>query len=231
MNKIVIAIDGHSSTGKSTVAKALARRLGYVYVDTGAMYRAVTLYCIRKNCIYKNGKPKMKQLLAALQDIRIELRATDEGAETILNGESVENEIRSIEVANKVSQISAVPEVREAMVKLQQEMGRNKGVVMDGRDIGTVVFPDAELKIFMTADPEVRALRRFRELEAKGQATSLDEVRKNIEERDFADSNRAIAPLKQAEGAIALDNSNLSPDEQLDILEKMAKKSIGLLDD
>ena len=223
MKKIVIAIDGHSSTGKSTVAKALARRLGYVYVDTGAMYRAVTLYCIRKKWINEAGQPDILKLIASLPDIDIELRTTDDGTETLLNGQCVEREIRTIEVADTVSKISAVPEVREAMVKRQQTMGRNKGVVMDGRDIGTVVFPDAELKVFMTADPEVRALRRYRELEAKGEHTSLDEVRRNIEERDYADSNRAVAPLKQADGAVILDNSRMTPDEQLDRLEQMAR--------
>ena len=226
MKKIVIAIDGHSSTGKSTVAKSLAARLGYVYVDTGAMYRALTLHCIRQKWIDDSRTLNLERLLEELPSVRIELRATNEGTETVLNGESVENEIRSIEVSNKVSRISSVPEVRDAMVKMQQEMGRNKGVVMDGRDIGTVVFPDAELKVFMTADPQVRAMRRYRELESKGEHTSFEDVLRNIEERDFTDTNRAVSPLRKADDAIILDNSNLSPDEQLTFL----LEAVGRLD-
>ncbi|MDR2026496.1 MAG: (d)CMP kinase [Prevotellaceae bacterium] len=219
MSKIVIAIDGYSSTGKSTVAKAIARRLNYIYVDTGAMYRAVTLFCLQNGLIDSAGKIS-DRLKSSLPDIRIEFRKSgDSGmADTYLNGVNVEKEIRSIETANHVSAVSAIPEVRELLVGQQQLMGRNRGIVMDGRDIGTVVFPDAELKVFMTASPEIRAMRRFSELKAKNRNVTLDEVRKNIEERDFMDTHREVSPLKQAADAVVLDNSNMSPDEQLEWL-------------
>jgi cytidylate kinase len=226
MNKIIIAIDGYSSTGKSTIAKAIARKLGYIYVDTGAMYRAVTFYCMTTGIIDKAGAIDTQGVIAALPNICIELKATDSGTETCLNGECVEREIRTIEVASNVSKISAIPEVRDAMVAQQQAMGRNKGVVMDGRDIGTVVFPDAELKVFMTAAPEVRAMRRYVELEAKGEKVNLADVRRNIEERDYADTHRAVAPLKQAADAVVLDNSNMTPDEQLDWIEQKVQERL-----
>ena len=217
--KIIIAIDGYSSTGKSTIAKAIAKRLNYIYVDTGAMYRAVTLYCIQHNLIDDSGKisEKLKDLLS---DIKIEFRKNGEIADTYLNGVNVEHEIRSIEIANKVSIVSAVSEVRELLVKQQQLIGTSKGVVMDGRDIGTVVFPNAELKVFMTASPEIRAQRRFLELEKKGDKVTFEEVKKNIEERDYIDTHRDISPLRQAEDAIVLDNSHMTPDEQVEWLYK-----------
>jgi cytidylate kinase len=223
--KITVAIDGYSSTGKSTVAKAIARRLNYIYVDTGAMYRAVTLFCIQNGLIDSSGKIS-DRLKSLLQDIKIEFRKPDgsETADTYLNNINVEKEIRSIETANHVSAVSAISEVRELLVSQQQLMGQAKGIVMDGRDIGTVVFPDAELKVFMTASPEIRAVRRFSELKAKGENVTVEEVRKNIEERDYKDTHREISPLKQADDAVVLDNSNMTPDEQLEWLYEKVKE-------
>ncbi|MDR0384774.1 MAG: (d)CMP kinase [Prevotellaceae bacterium] len=217
--KITIAVDGYSSTGKSTVAKAIARRLNYIYIDTGAMYRAVTLFCLQNGLIDSSGKIS-DRLKPMLQEINIGFRqpCNSEIADTYLNDVNVEKEIRSIKTAKHVSAVSAIPEVRELLVGQQRLMGREKGIVMDGRDIGTVVFPDAELKIFMTASIEVRTLRRFSELKAGGENISVDDVRKNIEERDFKDTHREISPLKQAADAIVLDNSNMTPDEQLEWL-------------
>ncbi|MDR1130566.1 MAG: (d)CMP kinase [Prevotellaceae bacterium] len=217
--KIIIAVDGYSSTGKSTAAKAIARRLGYIYVDTGAMYRAVTLFCIQNGLIDSSGKVS-DRLKSLLPDIRIEFRKSggSETADTYLNDVNVEKEIRSIETASHVSAVSAVPEVRELLVGQQQLMGQAKGIVMDGRDIGTVVFPEAELKVFMTASPEIRAMRRFSELKAKGETVSLDEVRRNIEERDCMDTHRKVSPLRQAADAVVLDNSSMTPEEQLEWL-------------
>jgi cytidylate kinase len=226
MNKrIIIAIDGYSSTGKSTVAKAIARRLNYIYVDTGAMYRAVTLFCLQNGLIDSSGKVSDK-LKSALHDIRIDFRKSNdaETADTYLNDVNVEKEIRSIEVAGHVSAVSAVGEVRELLVRQQQRMGLSKGIVMDGRDIGTVVFPDAELKVFMTASPEIRAVRRFTELKAKGEDVSIDEVRANIESRDFKDTHREISPLRQAVDAVVLDNSAMTQDEQLEWLCEKVKE-------
>lgn len=212
-----MAIDGHSSTGKSTLAKALARKLDYTYVDTGAMYRAVALYCLRNNLVDVSGK--VSDLLAGIcadgKSIRIEFRTDDDCARTFLNGEDVEREIRSVAVAAAVSPVSAVPAVRKFLVEQQQLMGRDRGVVMDGRDIGTVVFPDAELKIFMTAAPEIRAERRFLELKAKGENVDFDEVLRNIEERDRLDSSREHSPLRKADNALVLDNSHMTPADQL----------------
>jgi cytidylate kinase len=225
MNKrIIIAIDGYSSTGKSTVAKAIARRLNYVYVDTGAMYRAVTLFCIQNGLIDAAGHVSDK-LKSVLQDITIEFRKSDNSAiaDTYLNNVNVEQSIRSLDVAAHVSAVSAVSEVRERLVEQQQQIGRAKGIVMDGRDIGTVVFPDAELKIFMTASPEIRAMRRFAELTAKGDNVTLDEVRANIEQRDYMDVHRAVSPLRQAPDALVLDNSHITPDEQLEWLYEKVK--------
>jgi cytidylate kinase len=223
--QITIAIDGYSSTGKSTVAKAIARRLNYIYVDTGAMYRAVTLFCVQNGLIDSSGKIS-DSLKSLLQDIKIEFRKSSDSemADTYLNNINVEKEIRSIEIANHVSAVSAMPEVRTLLVRQQQMMGRVKGIVMDGRDIGTVVFPDAELKVFMTASPEIRTMRRFSELKAKGEDVTLEEVRKNIEERDYKDTHREISPLKQAADAVVLDNSNMTPDEQLEWLYKKVKE-------
>jgi cytidylate kinase len=223
IRKIIVAIDGHSSTGKSTLAKALAQKLGYAYVDTGAMYRAVALYCLRNNLV--DGSGKVSGALAALcadgESIRIEFRADGERSRTFLNGEDVEREIRSVAVAAAVSPVSAVPEVRKFLVAQQQLMGRNRGLVMDGRDIGTVVFPDAELKIFMTAAPEIRAERRFMELKAKGENASFDQVLRNIEERDRLDSSREHSPLRKADDAVVLDNSGMTQEEQLDFVIKL----------
>lgn len=214
--KIVIAIDGHSSCGKSTVAKELAKLLGYIYLDSGAMYRAVTLFALR-NKLAANGSVNEPELTRRLSEIAIEFRLNPANGqiETFLNGENVEEEIRRLPVSAHVSPVATISEVRCEMVKQQQEMGKNKGIVMDGRDIGTVVFPDAELKIFMTASPEVRAQRRYDELVAKGQEVSFDEILQNVQERDHIDSNRAASPLRRADDAFVLDNSHLNREEQL----------------
>lgn len=214
--KITIAIDGHSSCGKSTVAKDLAKQLGYSYIDTGAMYRAVTLYALRNGFI-QDGKVDEEKLVAHLSEISIRFKYNAEAKknETFLNGERVEDEIRELTVSNNVSPVATIKLVRKAMVELQQEMGREKGIVMDGRDIGTVVFPNAELKLFMTASDQVRAQRRFDELSAKGSAVTFEEVIQNIRERDHIDSTRKESPLRQADDAVVLDNSNLTCKEQL----------------
>ena len=215
--KISIAIDGHSSTGKSTMAKALAKRIGYAYVDTGAMYRAVTLFALR-NKLIKGEKVDEKALKEHLKrgDIVITFRPTKEGKSvTVLNGKNVERYIRSMRVSNVVSIIAAIGFVRKAMVKQQQAMGKDKGVVMDGRDIGTVVLPDAEMKVFATASAEVRAQRRFDELRSKGDTTTtFEEVLANVNERDHIDSTRKESPLRQADDAVILDNSHMSIEDQ-----------------
>ncbi len=216
MKKITIAIDGHSSCGKSTMAKKLAREIGYIYVDTGAMYRAVTLYALRNNVFDKESNvdaDKLERLLPKI-DISFKRDDTTGTVNTYLNGECVENEIRTLEVSSRVSKIAAMPSVRAKLVEQQQRMGKDKGVVMDGRDIGTVVFPDAELKIFVTASAEIRAQRRFDELKAKGMECNYEDILKNVEERDYIDSHRATSPLRKADDAILLDNSTLSIDEQ-----------------
>jgi cytidylate kinase len=214
MKKIVIAIDGHSSCGKSTMAKALARKIGYVYIDSGAMYRAATLFALREGMI-RDGKVDEDALRRRLDDIHIDFRLNAEGLpETYLNGENVERQIRTMEVSNAVSPVSAIPFVRKAMVAQQQAMGERKGIVMDGRDIGTTVFPNAELKIFVTASPEVRAQRRVDELRAKGETVSLEEVLANVRTRDHIDQTRAESPLRQADDALLLDNSHLTLAEQ-----------------
>ena len=221
--KIIIAIDGHSSCGKSTVAKQIAKKLGYIYIDSGAMYRAVTLFALR-NRLAIDGEVDEKGLIDRLGEIKIEFRFNPENRrnETFLNGENVEEEIRQLPVSQHVSPVATIREVREAMVELQQEMGKNKGIVMDGRDIGTVVFPTAELKIFMTARPEVRAQRRYDELTAKGQDVSFDEILTNVIERDRIDSSREVSPLKQADDALTLDNSDITREEQLNwLLQKV----------
>lgn len=227
--KITIAIDGYSSTGKSTFAKNIAKRLGYIFVDTGAMYRAVTLYCIDNGLIGEEGFPDTKEIIRRLPEIKIGFTYNSQTgkSETMLNGVNVEADIRGIEVSRYVSPVSAIPEVRVQMVELQREMGKHGGVVMDGRDIGTVVFPNAELKLFMTADPKVRAIRRFNELKKKGQSVSLQEIEENITHRDYEDSHRAASPLRQAEDAIVLDNSNISPDEQLVWFDELFAKIAG----
>ncbi|MBQ2843261.1 MAG: (d)CMP kinase [Alistipes sp.] len=223
-NKIIIAIDGYSSCGKSTFAKAIAARLGYIFIDTGAMYRAVTLYALEHGAI-RSGIVDEDEVVRLLKEIQITFRFNPErGASDIyVNGDRVEGKIRTIEVSNCVSAVSAIAEVREMLVKMQQEMGHRKGVVMDGRDIGTVVFPDAELKIFMTADPKVRAQRRYDELTAKGDKVSLEEIEQNVRDRDYQDMHRAISPLRQAEDAIVLDNSQMTVEEQMTwVMERIA---------
>lgn len=217
--KIVIAIDGFSSCGKSTFAKMIAARLGYIFIDTGAMYRAVTLYALENGAI-QNGMVNEQKLKELLDRIAIKFRFNPQrGASDIyVDGEWVEGKIRTIEVSNLVSAVSQIPEVRTKLVAMQQEMGREKGVVMDGRDIGTVVFPDAELKLFMTADPHIRALRRYEELREKGDNVSLAEIEQNIIDRDRADQSRAISPLRQADDAVVLDNSYMTLEEQMEWL-------------
>ncbi|KGN74061.1 cytidylate kinase [Porphyromonas gulae] len=222
-NPIIIAIDGHSSCGKSTMAKDLARAIGYIYVDTGAMYRAVTLYSIRRG-LWKDGAIDAETLRSEMSDVRITFRLNTETGlpETYLNGENVEQDIRSMEVSAKVSPIATLDFVREAMVREQQAMGKSKGIVMDGRDIGTTVFPEAEMKVFVTALPHVRAQRRLDELRAKGDAAiTFDDVLANIEERDRIDSTRAVSPLRQAEDALVLDNSHMTiPQQKAWLLER-----------
>lgn len=225
MKKITIAIDGHSSCGKSTMAKDLARRIGYVYIDTGAMYRAVTLFAMRHNLI-ANGQVDAAKLQEEMDNIHISLRLNPETQrpDTYLNGECVEREIRTMEVSRHVSLIAALPFVRSAMVEMQREMGKEKGVVMDGRDIGTVVFPHAELKIFVTASAEVRAQRRYDELTAKGEKCNYEEILENVKERDRIDSTRETSPLRQAEDAIVLDNTHMTIPEQENWLMEEYKK-------
>lgn len=215
--KIVIAVDGFSSCGKSTFAKMVAARLGYIFIDTGAMYRAVTLWAIENGCV-TNGILDEEKLVASLDRIHIDFRFNpDRGASDIyVDGEWVEGKIRTITVSNLVSAVSAIGEVRARMVAMQQEMGREKGVVMDGRDIGTVVFPDAELKIFMTADPAVRAERRYAELTAKGEQVSREEIVENILLRDHLDQTRAISPLRKADDAIVLDNGQMTLQQEME---------------
>ena len=226
-NKITIAIDGFSSTGKSTVAKQLAEELGYVYVDTGAMYRAIALFAMR-NSLITDSSFKKEGLIAQLPKINLKFVFDDKlgYAAIYLNGENVEEEIRTMEVSQFVSKVAAVSEVREKLVSLQKMMGREKGVVMDGRDIGTVVFPNAELKIFMTASAEERAGRRFRELVEKGQEVSYEEVLKNVEERDHMDTTRSDSPLVKAEDAVEVDNSEMGIDEQFEKIYRLARAAI-----
>lgn len=215
--KIVIAIDGFSSCGKSTFAKAIAARLGYIFIDTGAMYRAVTLCAINQGAVSEDMVNE-QAVVALLDGVDISFKFNSErgASDVYVNGECVEDQIRSIEVSNCVSRISSIREVREKLVALQQQMGRDRGVVMDGRDIGTVVFPDAELKIFMTADAKVRAERRYAELTAKGDKVTMEEILENVISRDKADMTRAISPLRQAEDAVVLDNSYMSVEEQME---------------
>lgn len=215
MKKITIAIDGHSSCGKSTMAKDLAREVGYVYVDTGAMYRSVTLFALR-NGLFTNDTINEEELRRRMPEIQISFQFNPETGrpDTYLNGELVEKDIRTMEVSNKVSPIAALGFVREAMVAQQQQMGKDKGVVMDGRDIGTTVFPDAELKVFVTASAEVRAQRRYDELKAKGMDADFDDILKNVQERDYIDSHREVSPLRKADDAIELDNSHMTIPEQ-----------------
>ncbi len=215
MKKITIAIDGHSSCGKSTMAKALARQVGYIYIDSGAMYRAVTLFCLENNLV-KDGQLDAEGLRGRLSEVRISFRNDGPNGtlQTYLNDRCVEQEIRTLRVSSLVSPVAALPFVREELVRQQQEMGRQKGIVMDGRDIGTAVFPDAELKIFVTASAEVRAQRRYDELTAKGDTVRYEDILQNVVERDRIDSTREVSPLRRADDALVLDNSHMSIPEQ-----------------
>lgn len=222
MKKITIAIDGYSSSGKSTMSKQLAKKIGYVYVDSGAMYRATTLYAIRHGMTDKETGVDTEALVKALPLIKISFSITPEETQhTILNGEDVEKEIRGMEVSSWVSPVAVIPEVRHHLVKLQQQYGKDKGIVMDGRDIGTTVFPDAEMKVFVQASPEVRAKRRYNELIEKGAPSDYESVLANIKERDHIDTTRKESPLRKANDAYVLDNDNLSREEQMDVLVKL----------
>ena len=223
MQKLTIAIDGFSSSGKSTMAKDLARSLGYIYVDSGAMYRAVTLYC-QQNGLIDGENVSLPELEKQLDNIHIVFKTNAEGKqETFLNGVNVEKQIRNIKVSNQVSQVSMIDFVRRKLVQMQREIGANKGIVMDGRDIGTVVFPDAELKIFVNASPEVRAKRRYDEMMQKGETVSYEEILENVKKRDFIDQNRAESPLRKADDAIELNNDNMTLEEQKEWLLNLCK--------
>lgn len=226
MKKITIAIDGFSSCGKSTMAKDLAREIGYIYIDSGAMYRAVTLYCINNN-LFSGNEINVAELEKRINDIHITFKLNEKTLTpmTYLNGENVEDKIRTMEVSTKVSPVSAIGFVRTALVALQQELGKEKGIVMDGRDIGTTVFPDAELKIFVTASAEIRALRRYDELTAKGQTVNFEEILTNVKERDYIDQNREVSPLKRAKDALVLDNSLYTIEEQKEWLMQQFQKA------
>lgn len=215
MKKIVIAVDGYSSCGKSTMAKDLAKEIGYIYIDSGAMYRAVTLYCLQQGLFEGNeiDKEALRKQIAGIE-IRFRIDPETKKPLTYLNGVNVESEIRTMKVSSKVSIVAAIDFVREALVAQQQMMGKEKGIVMDGRDIGTTVFPDAELKIFVTASAEIRAQRRYDELKTKGEENSFDEILKNVKERDYIDEHRAVSPLRKADDALLLDNSDLTIEEQ-----------------
>lgn len=229
MGKINIAIDGFSSCGKSTIAKALAAYFNYVFVDTGAMYRAVSLFALKKG-LFEGTQLNSEDLINELDNIDIEFEFNSERGQSdvILNGENVESQIRNMEVSSRVSAVASIKEVRKKMVAQQQKMGEKGGVVMDGRDIGTVVFPQASLKLFITADTEIRATRRYNELIAKGEQVTFQEVKNNLEQRDKMDTEREEDPLKQAEDAVLIDNSNLSPQEQLAMIKALAKLRMPL---
>lgn len=225
MKRITIAIDGFSSCGKSTMAKALARNIGYLYFDSGAMYRAVTLFCMRNGMII-DGDIEIETLRSRMNEIQITFKVDPESGNsiTILNNEDVEHEIRSLEVSKMVSKVAALDFVRSEMIEQQREMGKAKGIVMDGRDIGTTVFPDAEMKVFVTASAEVRAQRRYDELAARGDNPNFDEILENVQQRDHIDQTREVSPLKKADDAILLDNSNLTREEQMDWLIELFNK-------
>ena len=222
MKKIIIAIDGFSSCGKSTMAKDLAKEIGYIYIDSGAMYRAVTLYCLEHNLFNADGSIRESELKSRMKDIRITFRLNPKTQlpMTFLNGTNVEERIRTLDVSSRVSPVAALGFVRQAMVEQQQAMGKEKGIVMDGRDIGTAVFPQAELKIFVTASARIRAQRRYDELKAKGQDVSFEDILKNVEERDRIDQTREISPLRKADDAILLDNSRMTVNEQKEWLKE-----------
>ncbi|MGB5359153.1 (d)CMP kinase [Eudoraea sp.] len=234
MGKITIAIDGYSSTGKSTIAKELAKVLNYIYVDTGAMYRAITLFALENKCI-ENANIDHNKLIDLLPEAKLKFQFNRElgYSEMFLNGKNVEREIRGMPISKEVSKISVIPEVREKLVSMQRKMGKKKGIVMDGRDIGTVVFPDAEFKIFMTASPDIRASRRYKELISRGEKVTYEEVLKNVRERDYIDSNRLSSPLLKANDAIEFDNSDMGLKEQferihyyaLQVIEKQKKNA------
>ena len=228
MKKITIAIDGFSSCGKSTMAKELAKKIGYIYVDTGAMYRSVTLFAMRHGLFNTDGSVKTDALKQQMSNIDITFKFNEKAGrpDTYLNGECVEEAIRTLEVSNHVSPIAAIPFVRAAMVARQQRMGRDKGIVMDGRDIGTTVFPEAELKVFVTASAEVRARRRYDELKEKGMPADFDDILKNVQERDYIDSHREVSPLRKAADAIELDNSHMTIAEQNDWLMRQVEQRI-----
>ncbi len=225
LKKIIITVDGWSSCGKSTMARQLAKKLNYIFIDSGAMYRAITLYFLRNNI----NAQELHQVQQALKEIHLsfQLNPLNGNNEILLNGENVEPYIREMEVAEKVSEVAAIKEVREFAVHQQQSIGRDKGIVMDGRDIGTAVFPNAELKIFMTADNEVRVMRRHKELLVKNPSIQIDDVRSNLSQRDHMDSNREVSPLRKADDAVVLDNSNLTPDEQLSLALEWAHEKIN----
>ena len=230
MKKVIIAVDGYSSSGKSTMARSLARRLGYRYIDSGAMYRAVTLAALEHNIIAPDGQVNIEKLRALLPDIKIDFNVEKDGVQTtMLNDRDVESEIRGMDVSGKVSFIAAIPEVRHALVKMQQSFGASKGIVMDGRDIGTTVFPNAEIKLFVNAPAETRAERRYKELTEKGVETTYDEVLQNIKQRDFIDETRAESPLCRASDAIDVDNSGLSIEEQDRLLDKIVAEKLKTL--
>ena len=228
MKKIIIAIDGFSSCGKSTMAKDLAREIGYIYIDTGAMYRAVTLYCIEHRLFNADRSIREEELRSRMKDIHISFRLDPDTQRpvTLLNGEEVESRIRTMEVSSHVSPVATLGFVREALVRQQQAMGKEKGIVMDGRDIGTVVFPEAELKIFVTASAEIRAQRRYDELKAKGEEASFEEILHNVEERDRIDQTRKVSPLRKADDALLLDNSHLSIAEQKEWLKSQYERIV-----
>lgn len=226
MKKIIVAIDGFSSCGKSTMAKTLARETGYIYVDTGAMYRAVSLFCIRNGWM-TDSELNTAAIEKHIAEIQLEFRTNENGkAEMYMNGENIENEIRTLDVANGASKVSTLGAVRRELVRQQQKMGEKKGIVMDGRDIGTVVFPEAELKIFLTASAEVRAQRRWDEMMAKGENVGYEEVLANVIERDFRDQNRNESPLRKAVDAIEIDNTTLQPNEQQEILRQLFERKL-----
>jgi len=214
-DNLIIAVDGFSSTGKSTFARKIAGKYDLLYVDSGAMYRAVTYWALQNDAV-QDGSPNTEKILSKLDSLKIEFKKENDENRVYLNGEDIEDQIRSMKVSALVSPVSKIPEVRERMVELQRDMSENRSVIMDGRDIGTVVFPDADIKIFMTADPQIRAERRYRELKEKGINADMEEVLQNINERDHIDQTREISPLKKAEDAVVLDNSDMTPEEQME---------------